>query len=161
MSKNKVYFAGGCFWGVEYYFQKQKGVISTKVGYMGGFKSNPTYEDVCSGETGHAEVIEVEYDESQVDYETLAKLFFEIHDPTQFNRQGPDVGDQYRSAVFYTTEEQRITTIKLINILKNKGYKVVTDVIKASTFWKAEDYHQKYFTQKGLSPDCHIKTSRF
>lgn len=161
MSKNKVYFAGGCFWGVEYYFQKQKGVISTKVGYMGGFKSNPTYEDVCSGETGHAEVIEVEYDESQVDYETLAKLFFEIHDPTQFNRQGPDVGDQYRSAVFYTTEEQRITTIKLINILKNKGYKVVTDVIKASTFWKAEDYHQKYFTQKGRLPDCHIKTSRF
>ncbi len=157
----KVYFAGGCFWGVEYYFNGLEGVVSTKVGYMGGYKSNPTYEEVCSGESGHTEVVEVKYDSSIVDFEEIAKLFFEIHDPTQLNRQGPDVGLQYRSAIFYTEEEQKATAIKLIDMLKDKGIKVVTDVIRASTFWEAEDYHQRYYAKKGQIPYCHIKTKRF
>ena len=154
-------FAGGCFWGVEYYFQKARGVISTQVGYTGGHTQNPTYKQVCSGTTGHAEAIRVTYDPAQVSYEDMAKLFFEIHDPTQVNRQGPDVGLQYRSAVFYQNDAEKATAEKLIGILKAKGLNVVTEVVPANTFWPAEEYHQQYYDKEGQSPYCHFYTRRF
>jgi peptide methionine sulfoxide reductase msrA/msrB len=154
-------FAGGCFWGIQYYLDKTKGVISTTVGYIGGHTSNPTYKEVCSGTTGHAEAIQVVFDPAKVSYEELAKLFFELHDPTQINRQGPDIGEQYRSAVFYLNDEQKQIIDKLINDLKDKGYKVATEVTKASEFWKAEDYHQEYYEHEGGTPYCHKYTKRF
>jgi peptide methionine sulfoxide reductase msrA/msrB len=154
-------FAGGCFWGVEYYMQKEPGVISTTVGYTGGKTANPTYEEVCSHKTGHIEAIEIVFDPEKTNYEKIAKLFFEIHDPTQVNGQGPDIGEQYVSVIFYRNEEQKATAEKLINILKQKGYKVSTRLIKASTFWKAEDYHQDYYLKKGSLPYCHGYTKRF
>ncbi|GAB4317541.1 MAG: bifunctional methionine sulfoxide reductase B/A protein [Candidatus Zixiibacteriota bacterium] len=157
----KAYFAGGCFWGVEHLLQKQKGVITVVSGYMGGNVDNPTYEQVCYKNTGHAETVEVTYDPDQVDFETLAKLFFEIHDPTQVNRQGPDRGDQYRSAVFYVDDEQKQITEKLIGILKEKGYDVATEVEPAGAFWKAEQYHQDYYEKTGKQPYCHAYTKRF
>ncbi|OGC76822.1 MAG: methionine sulfoxide reductase [candidate division Zixibacteria bacterium RBG_16_40_9] len=157
----KAYFAGGCFWGVEYFFQKEKGVISTAVGHMGGHKKNPTYQEVCSGNTGHIETAEVTFDPSQTSYEKLAKLFFEIHDPTQVNRQGPDIGEQYKSIIFYVDDQQKQTAEKLIKILKDKGLKVVTELTKATTFWEAEDYHQDYYDKKTGQPYCHSYTKRF
>jgi len=154
-------FAGGCFWGVEYYMMKIKGVISTTVGYTGGHTENPTYEQVCAGNTGHYEAIEVVFDPSKTTYEDVAKLFFEIHDPTQWNHQGPDRGEQYRSAVFYRNQNQKDITEKLISILKKKGYNVVTEVKPAGKFWKAEDYHQDYYNHKGSEPYCHGYVQRF
>jgi peptide methionine sulfoxide reductase msrA/msrB len=151
----KAIFAGGCFWGVEYYFQKAKGVISTQVGYIGGHKDNPTYKEVCSGTTGHIEAMEVTFDASQTTYEDLAKLFFEIHDFTQVGHQGPDVGEQYQSEIFYLDDKQKETAEKLIKILTDKGYKVATILRKATTFWKAEDYHQEYYEKNGHEPYCH------
>jgi len=152
----KAIFAGGCFWGVEYQFQKTPGVISTTVGYTGGHVDDPTYKQVCSGETGEAEAIEVVFDPSKTTYENLAKLFFEIHDFTQVNRQGPDIGEQYRSEIFYTNDDQKIVAEKLIAILKDKGYKVATKVTKAGKFWSAEDYHQDYYEKAGKTPECHV-----
>jgi peptide methionine sulfoxide reductase msrA/msrB len=157
----KAYFAGGCFWGVEYYFKNAPGVVATTVGYMGGQKKNPTYQDVCYTNTGHAETMEVEYDPTKTNYETLAKLFFEIHDPTQKNRQGPDIGLQYRSAIFYQTDDERTIIEKLIKQLKDKGYKVMTEVVKDDVFWPAEDYHQDYYEKTGKQPYCHGYTKRF
>jgi peptide methionine sulfoxide reductase msrA/msrB len=157
----KAYFAGGCFWGVEYYFQKADGVISTTVGYMGGSKENPSYKEVSYTNTGHAEAIEVVYDPELTSYEDLAKLFFEIHDPTQVDRQGPDIGEQYRSEVFYVDENQMKIVEKLIGILTDKGYKVATRVTKAGTFWDAEDYHQDYYEKKNGTPYCHSYQKRF
>lgn len=157
----KAYFAGGCFWGVEYFFQKEKGVISTRVGYMGGHVKNPTYDDVCKGNTGHAETMEVIFDSTQTNYETLARLFFEIHDPTQVNRQGPDIGEQYRSEIFYLNSEQKQIAVELIKTLREKGYKVATKVTKAETFWEAEKYHQLYYQKNGHHPYCHGYTKRF
>jgi peptide methionine sulfoxide reductase msrA/msrB len=157
----KAYFAGGCFWGVEHYFQKEKGVISTKVGYMGGHTQNPTYKEVCNGGTGHIETAEVVYDPAQTDFEKLARLFFEIHDPTQIDRQGPDIGEQYRSAIFYVNDEQKQISEKLIKLLEKKGYKVATKLIKADKFWKAEDYHQQYYQNTGKQPYCHFYQKRF
>jgi len=154
-------FAGGCFWGVEYYMKKMAGVISTEVGYTGGKKDKPTYKEVCSGTTGHYEAIKVVFDPALTTYEAVARLFFEIHDPTQWNRQGPDVGVQYRSAVFYGNEEQKSIAEKLIRILKEKGYPVVTEVLPATTFWKAEDYHQEYYDHQGSTPYCHGYVKRF
>ncbi len=154
-------FAGGCFWGFEYYMMKIKGVISTTVGYTGGHTENPTYEQVCAGNTGHYEAIEVVFDPSKTTYEDVAKLFFEIHDPTQWNHQGPDRGEQYRSAVFYRNQNQKDITEKLISILKKKGYNVVTEVKPAGKFWKAEDYHQDYYNHKGSEPYCHGFVQRF
>jgi peptide methionine sulfoxide reductase msrA/msrB len=151
-----AYFAGGCFWGVEYLMKKQDGVIATTVGYIGGHKDNPTYKEVCSGNTGHAEVLEVVFDPSKVSFEKLTKLFFEIHDFTQVNRQGPDIGEQYRSGVFYMNDEQKKTTENVIKILSNKGYKVATEVTNANKFWKAEDYHQDYYEVTGKQPYCHV-----
>lgn len=153
----RAYFAGGCFWGVQYLFSQQPGVVKTAAGYMGGHTANPTYEQVCSHTTGHAEAVEVLYDPVRVSFETLAKFFFEIHDPTQFHRQGPDVGDQYRSAIFYTDEEQRQVAERLIAELKGRGMKVVTEVTPADRFWPAEEYHQDYFARRGGSTACHVR----
>ncbi len=157
----KAYFAGGCFWGVEYYFQKEEGVLSTNVGYMGGHQENPTYQEVCNGTTGHAEAMEVVFDPSKTNFEKLARLFFEIHDPTQINHQGPDIGEQYRSAIFYIDDEQKKNAEKLINILDEKGYKIATEITKADKFWQAEDNHQDYYQNNGKRPYCHAYTKRF
>jgi peptide methionine sulfoxide reductase msrA/msrB len=157
----KAYFAGGCFWGVEYWFQKNPGVISVTSGYMGGDVNNPSYGQVCTGRTGHAETVEVVFDPNKTTYEDLAKLFFDIHDPTQLNRQGPDIGLQYRSAIFYTDAQQKQIAEKLIEFLKEKGLKVVTSVEPAKKFWPAEKYHQDYYFKKGGTPYCHIKVNRF
>ncbi|MDR1729069.1 MAG: bifunctional methionine sulfoxide reductase B/A protein [Prevotellaceae bacterium] len=154
-------FGGGCFWGVEYMMQQQSGVLSVQSGYMGGHVIRPTYRQVCTGKTGHAEVVKVDFDPAVVSYETLAKLFLEIHDPTQKDRQGPDIGNQYRSVIFYTTEEQRQTAEKLVDELKKNGYRIVTQIERAGTFWPAEDYHQNYYENKGTTPYCHVYTKRF
>jgi len=157
-----AYFAGGCFWGVEYHFENLKGVISATSGYMGGNTDEPTYQQVCYENTGHLEVVEIKYNPSIVDYETLAKLFFEIHDPTQANGQGPDIGEQYKSAIFYNTEEEKETLQKLIKILKNKKLNIVTKLIKAdSQFWEAEEYHQDYYKKHNKKPYCHSYVKRF
>jgi len=157
----KAYFAGGCFWGVEYFFEQEPGVLSAVSGYMGGPLKNPTYQDICEGHSGHLEVVEVTYDVTKVSYEKLAKLFFEIHDPTQADGQGPDRGEQYLSAVFYTSEEGRETIEMLIDILKKKGYEIVTEVRPSRTFWEAEDYHQNYYANNKKKPYCHRRTKRF
>jgi peptide methionine sulfoxide reductase msrA/msrB len=149
-------FASGCFWGTQFYLQQAKGVLSTSVGFTGGRTANPGYEEVCSGTTGHAEAVQVIYDPSLVSYEELAKLFFETHDFTQVNRQGPDIGQQYRSEIFYSDETQKQTAEKLIGILSEKGFKVATHLTPASEFWKAEDYHQNYYQKNGKQPYCHI-----
>ena len=160
-SVEKAYFAGGCFWGVEYFFRGVKGVVSTRVGYMGGPLTKPSYEQGCTGTTGHAEALEVVYDSSQTSFEELAKLFFEIHDPTQVNRQGPDIGEQYRSAIFYVDEEQKQIAEKLLDFLREKGYRVATKLEQADTFWEAEDYHQDYYHKKGAKPTCHVYQKKF
>lgn len=157
----KAYFAGGCFWGTEYLFQNAEGVISSRVGYMGGRKQDPTYREVCGGSTGHTEAIEVVYDPAETTYEKLARLFFEIHDPTQVNRQGPDIGEQYRSAIFYLDKEQKQTAEKLIRILGEKGYEIATELTPAGTFWEAEEYHQDYYRNRGGSPYCHTRKEIF
>ncbi|MBF0378084.1 MAG: bifunctional methionine sulfoxide reductase B/A protein [Desulfamplus sp.] len=157
----KAYFAGGCFWGVEYLFGQKEGVISAVSGYMGGSKENPSYQDVSYGKSGHLEVVEVTYDINKVGYEELAKFFFEIHDPTQDNGQGPDIGEQYLSVIFFNNEDERLTANKLINILKNMGYDVVTKLRPASVFWKAEDYHQDYYDKKNKKPYCHVYKKKF
>ncbi|WP_372776250.1 bifunctional methionine sulfoxide reductase B/A protein [Mangrovibacterium sp.] len=154
-------FAGGCFWGVEYYLEQAQGVIDVEDGYIGGHKENPTYEDVCSNLSGYAEAVRVVFDPAKTDFETLARLFFEIHDPTQVNRQGPDIGDQYRSEIFYKNVEQKQTAEKLIDILEQKGYEVATRVTPASMFYSAEAYHQDYYERKGGTPYCHNYTKRF
>lgn len=159
--KEKAYFAGGCFWGVEYLLNKQKGVIRTSVGYSGGSKVNPSYYEVAAGTTQHAETVEVVFDPSIISYEELAKLFFEIHDPTQDDRQGPDVGTQYRSAIFYKNQQQKEIAGNLIKILKEKGYDVQTQLIPFTYFYDAEDYHQDYYDKKGTLPYCHRYTKRF
>lgn len=157
----RAIFAGGCFWGVEHLLQDVPGVLSVTSGYTGGTTESPTYKEVSYEDTGHIEAVEVVYDASKVTYEALAKMFFEIHDPTQLNRQGPDRGEQYRSAVFYMDDEQKKTTEKLIGILKDKGLKVVTEVRPAAEFWPAEEYHQDYYVKTGKTPYCHAYTKRF
>ncbi len=152
----KAIFASGCFWGTEYYLQRAPGVISTTTGYTGGHVDNPTYKQVCTDRTGHAEAVEVVYDPSKTSYEQLAKLFFETHDFTQLNRQGPDIGKQYRSAIFYLDDEQKQTAEKLIKILREKGFNVKTEVTKATRFWPAELYHQDYYNKTGKLPYCHV-----
>ncbi len=159
--EEKAVFAGGCFWGVEYYMQKVEGVKTVVSGYTGGRKENPSYQDVIYRNTGHYEAVEVSFDPSVVDYETIARRFFEIHDPTQKNGQGPDIGKQYRSAIFYQDDEQKAIAEKLINILEKKGYKVATRLIEAKEFYEAEDYHQDYYEKKATLPYCHGFVKRF
>ena len=161
MELKKAYFAGGCFWGVEHLYQGKAGVVDAVSGYMGGEVDNPTYEQVCAKRTGHLETVEITYDPKQITYEELAKFFFEIHDPTQANGQGPDIGPQYLSAVFYSSEEEKATAEKLIGILRDKSFNVVTKVIPAETFWVAEDYHQDYYVKKGAQPYCHFYQKKF
>ncbi len=156
-----AYFAGGCFWGVEHLLQDVDGVTDVRSGYMGGHPEKPTYSEVSSGRTGHAETVEVVYDPTRVTFEELARLFFEIHDPTQIDRQGPDTGSQYRSAIFYADEEQKLAAEKLVGILKEKGYDVATEVSEAGPFWQAEDYHQDYYDKSGGRPYCHTRQKRF
>lgn len=151
----KAYFAAGCFWGVEFLFQKQIGVLEVVSGYMGGDIENPTYKIVCSGFSGHLEVVEVVFDESIVSYGTLVKLFFEIHDFTQTNGQGPDIGTQYLSAIFYCDENQKNIAEDLIVQLEEKAYKVATTLRPKVKFYKAESYHQNYYNKSGKTPYCH------
>ncbi|PKO96248.1 MAG: methionine sulfoxide reductase [Bacteroidetes bacterium HGW-Bacteroidetes-7] len=159
--RESAIFAGGCFWGVEHLLQQKRGVISVVSGYIGGSTASPDYRQVSSGTSGHAEAVEVIYDASQISYRDLAKLFFEIHDPTQKDKQGPDIGTQYRSEIFYNDQNQKVIAEELIGILKTKGLNVQTKVTKASKFFKAEDYHQDYYVKKGTQPYCHIYTKRF
>jgi peptide-methionine (S)-S-oxide reductase len=152
-------FAAGCFWGVEATFRQLPGVISTRVGYTGGQLANPTYKDVCTDRTGHAEAVEVEYDPSRLSYQKLLDVFWENHDPTQLNRQGPDWGTQYRSAIFFTTPEQEAAARASKERLEKSGRynkPIVTQIVPASTFYEAEDYHQQYLEKRGLA-SCHIK----
>ncbi len=155
----KATFAAGCFWHVETAFCSVKGVVSTRVGYTGGDFSNPTYQDVCSGGTGHAEAVEIEFDPSEVSYEKLLDIFWDIHDPTQLNRQGLDIGAQYRSAIFYHGEEQKKAAIASIDAVqklpKYRSRKVVTQILPAPEFWQAEEYHQKYLAKHGRA-SCKI-----
>jgi len=152
----RAIFASGCFWGTEYYLQRAPGVISTTVGCTGGRVENPTYKQVCTGRTGHAEAVEVIYDPLKISYEQLAKLFFETHDFTQLNHQGPDIGPQYRSAVFYLNDEQRQIAERLVQQLRQRGYAVKTEITRAGKFWVAEDYHQDYYNHNGQTPYCHV-----
>lgn len=158
-----AYFAAGCFWGVEYLFKKEPGVISTSVGYMGGNVEQPTYRDVCGGETGHAEVLRVIFDPARVSYDQLCRLFFEIHDFTQVNRQGPDVGEQYRSEIFTTSSEQQKTAEAVLDELKARGFSPATRITSAVDvpFWPAEEYHQDYYTKTGKTPYCHARKRLF
>jgi len=155
----KATFGAGCFWGVEATFRQVHGVVNTTVGYMGGTLKNPTYKDVCTDKTGHAEVVQVEYDPSVVTYDDLLKVFWQCHDPTTLNRQGPDIGTQYRSVIFFHTPEQE----KAARLSKEEldkagvfGRPIVTQIEPASEFWRAEDYHQQYLEKRGLA-HCHIK----
>ena len=157
----RAVFAAGCFWGVEYHFQRVRGVLETTVGYTGGNSRNPTYHEVSSTQSGHAEAVEVRFDPRKVSYEELVKLFFELHDPTQVNRQGPDVGKQYRSEIYFTSEEQKKTATRLMRVLEKSGLNVATRLSQAGQFWNAEDYHQDYYNRGGGTPYCHVITPRF
>jgi methionine-S-sulfoxide reductase len=152
----KAIFAAGCFWGVQYYFDQVPGVTKTTVGYTGGHTENPSYEAVCTHTTGHAEAVEIEFDPAKISYEMLVRQFFRMHDPTQLNRQGPDVGDSYRTAIFYLDNEQRKTAESVKEAAQvNFDKPIVTEITKASIFYPAEDYHQK-FTEKTGRGMCHI-----
>lgn len=154
-------FAGGCFWGVEYFLQKAPGVLSVTSGYTGGYVKNPTYKEVCTGNTGHAEAVKIVYDPDKTSYEKILKLFLEIHDPSQVGGQGPDIGDQYRSEIFYLNDDQKNITEKNLNVLRSKGFKIATALTKASEFYPAEGYHQDYYFNNGKVPYCHSYTKRF
>ena len=158
MADQKATFGAGCFWGVEAAFRQVKGVRSTAVGYMGGKLDNPTYQDVCSDRTGHAEVVEVTFDPSQVSYDELLKVFWDNHDPTTPNRQGPDIGSQYRSVIFWHDAEQEAAAKASRERLEQDGglkRPIVTEIVPAATFWRAEEYHQQYLEKRGLA-SCHI-----
>lgn len=161
LDTEEAIFAAGCFWGVEYYFKQLPGVLKTEVGYIGGHKKNPTYQEICSGSTGHYEAIRVLYDPKKIHYEQIAKFFFEIHDPTQSDGQGPDLGEQYLSVAFYYNEPQHKILLQLIKDLKDKGYLIATKLLPVSTFWRAETYHQDYYKKTGKQPYCHRYEKKF
>lgn len=151
-------FGAGCFWGVEETFRQIPGVLDTAVGYLGGHTQNPTYQDVCTDESGHAEVVQVTYDPAKVSYDQLLSTFWESHDPTTLNRQGPDIGTQYRSAIFFhSPEQERLARASKEKMQASGRFRrpIVTEITPASTFYRAEDYHQKYLAKRGLS-HCHI-----
>jgi len=159
MATEKATFGAGCFWGVEATFRRIEGVVETAVGYLGGTLENPTYEDVCTDRTGHAEVVQVVFDPDKVAYEDLLDVFWKCHDPTQLNRQGPDVGTQYRSAIFFHTPEQEAAATKSKNALDETGKlgaPIATEISPASAFYQAEEYHQQYLEKRGLT-SCSIK----
>jgi peptide-methionine (S)-S-oxide reductase len=152
----KATFGGGCFWGVEVAFRNVPGVVDTAVGYMGGTVANPSYEDVCTDRTGHAEVVQVEFDPAELTYEELLDTFWEVHDPTQRNRQGPDIGSQYRSVIFFHSPEQEEQAAEAkARVQAGFDRPVVTELVPASEFWRAEDYHQQYLVKRGLAT-CRI-----
>jgi len=159
MTLDKATFAGGCFWHVEATFRKVKGVVSTRVGYIGGRLENPTYKDVCTDRTRHAEAIEVEYDSAVVAYDDLLSVFWDIHDPTTVNRQGPDVGSQYRSVIFYHSPGQKAAALaskeRLQATDRYRQQKIITEIVPATAFYPAEDYHQRYFEKRGMA-SCRI-----
>jgi peptide methionine sulfoxide reductase msrA/msrB len=157
----RAIFAGGCFWGVEYFLQQAPGVIRATSGYTGGTTQRPTYEEVCRHASGHAEAVEVVFDPRQTSFEQLARRFFEIHDPTQVDRQGPDIGDPYRSEIFTLNDDQKRIAEALIADLEAKGWKVVTRLTPASAFWPAEEHHQDYYFKSGKRPYCHRPVQRF
>lgn len=153
-------FGAGCFWGVESMFRQVPGVLSTRVGYTGGIVDNPTYEQVCSHETGHAEAVEVTYDPDAVSYDTLLAVFWANHDPTQLNRQGPDIGDNYRSVIFYNDDEQRTSAeSSKAGEQTRRSHPVVTQIVPSATFWPAEDYHQQFFEKRGIVQSCSLPTA--
>lgn len=154
-------FAGGCFWGVEHLMKQQLGVLKVESGYTGGHLNYPSYEDVCNQKSGHIEAVRILYDPNKTNFEALTKLFLEIHDPTQKDGQGPDIGEQYQSVIFYLTEIQKEIAESLLNRLKNKGLDIITKLKEASAFWKAEAYHQAYYDKTGKTPYCHKYTKRF
>tara|TARA_A100001015_G_scaffold208966_1_gene233876 strand:+ start:2678 stop:3166 length:489 start_codon:yes stop_codon:yes gene_type:complete len=161
MKMNKALFSSGCFWGTQHHFDTHEGVVNSLVGYTGGSIAHPTYEQVCSGDTGHREAIEVEFDPSVTTYEALVKLFFETHNFSQVGGQGPDIGHQYTSAIYYLTDEQKNVAEKLVFELAAKGFVVTTEIIEAETFYPAEEYHQKYYEKSGGVPYCHVYIKRF
>lgn len=154
-------FAGGCFWGVEHLMKQLPGVVATRVGYSGGEKLSPVYEEVCAGGTGHFEVVEVEFDPKKINYEDLLKFFFEIHDFEQANGQGPDIGEQYLSRIFYFDEDQKKVAERIIEELNDKGFEVQTKLLPAGKFWEAEQYHQDYYSKTGKTPYCHLRRKIF
>jgi peptide-methionine (S)-S-oxide reductase len=157
MKREKAIFAAGCFWGVEAAFQQVPGVASVRSGYTGGTTARPTYEQVCSDRTGHAEAVEVEFDPEAIPYEKLLEVFWQIHDPTQLNRQGPDFGSQYRTAIFTTTPEQEAEARRsLANAQASFPRPIVTEITSAKEFWEAEEYHQRYFEKHGIA-GCHVQ----
>ncbi|MAF67724.1 MAG: peptide-methionine (S)-S-oxide reductase [Micavibrio sp.] len=155
----KAIFAGGCFWGVDELFRRKEGVIATRVGYMGGTLDNPTYDDICKGDTGHAEAVEIEYDPKVISYRELLIFFFQIHDPTTFNRQGNDVGSQYRSAIFPVNEAQKKEAQKVMREIENAQIfekELSTSIEENDTFYEAEKFHQKYLMKNPLGYNCHF-----
>lgn len=159
MTAKLATFAAGCFWGVEETFRRVPGVLRTSVGYTGGWLEHPTYEQVCTDRTGHAEALQVLYDPEQVSYGQLLDVFWSCHDPTQLDRQGPDIGSQYRSAIFFHDDEQKAEAVASKDALEASGRHrrpVVTEIVAAETFWRAEEYHQQYFAKRGVDPTCHL-----
>jgi methionine-S-sulfoxide reductase len=154
-------FAAGCFWGVQHYMERQSGVLQTYVGYTGGTEERPTYDEVRKHHTRHLESVLVEFDPKVTTFDTLCRLFFEIHDPAQTDGQGPDIGDQYRSAIFYCDEEQKAISLHLMDLLRSLGYEVNTLLQPLGPFWMAEAYHQHYYDHTGGSPYCHVRTRKF
>jgi methionine-S-sulfoxide reductase len=161
MKTEKAYFAAGCFWGVQYHLSKLQGVISSIVGFMGGELENPSYSQVKTGGTGHLETIEIIFDPNQISYEDLLRNFFEIHDFEQIDGQGPDLGTQYLSAIFFVDDNQRDVALKVFGMLLQKGYKVATQIRKDTIFYPAEDYHQNYYTKNNSEPYCHVRRKIF
>jgi peptide methionine sulfoxide reductase msrA/msrB len=161
LTTEEAIVAGGCFWGVQHLLAQYPGVLKTEVGYIGGNLSSPSYNQICTGQTGHFEAVRVLYTPTKINYEMLLRYFFEIHDPTQSAGQGPDHGSQYQSAVFYHTDEQRQIAEQLVDILKKKGFRVVTQILPMRIFWRAESYHQDYYLKNNQAPYCHRHESRF
>lgn len=161
LDTEEAMFAAGCFWGVEALFKKLPGVVKTEVGYSGGHTDHPNYQDICRGDTGHYEVLRVIYDKKLLSFEQLCKYFFEIHDFSQNDGQGPDIGLQYQSRIFYYDEPQKEIALMLIKLLQTQGYSVATQILPVSTFWPAEDYHQDYYGKNGHRPYCHTHKNIF
>lgn len=161
LDTEEAILAGGCFWGIDHFLKQIPGVLRVEVGYIGGVILDPTYEQVCQGNTGHYEGVRVIFDRDKTDYHCILKRFFEIHDPTQKSGQGPDIGQQYQSAVFYYTQEQRDEAERLIQLLQKKGYQVATRLLPVNIFWPAEEYHQNYYAKHHKTPYCHQPVNRF